>query len=239
MADAATFPITTPYGKVAGYPLNNGFHNGIDYGAPTGSEVIVNGVVIGLTGATGYATGPHLHVGRWVGGTVTDPGVGGGFHFDSAVVTQISQDATNGKYVRVQGDGASWVYLHLSDNSKVSVGQVLQGDEMIESSDVDEVRIINSEVQGYDFNKTHAGDYDAQEMEAWTGQTWDKLITEKWNSGEAFREKRITAIDYYDNTRPKVEKQLSDANAKIADLEKQLADAGKGYVPVGQLFIKK
>jgi hypothetical protein len=126
-ADASSFPITTPYGQVAGYPLNNGFHNGIDYGCPTGTPIKVNGVTIGLSGSTGYATGPHLHIGRWVNGKVTDPGVGGGFKFNSAVVTEINQDTTNGKYVRVQGDGASWVYLHMSDNSKVSVGQVLQG----------------------------------------------------------------------------------------------------------------
>lgn len=127
MADASTYPITTPYGQVAGYPLNNGFHNGIDYGCPVGTPVVVNGVTIGLSGATGYVTGPHLHVGRWIGGTVTNPV--GGFHFNNAVVTQISSDSVNGNYVRIQADGASWVYLHLS-KQLVTVGQVLQGGNM-------------------------------------------------------------------------------------------------------------
>lgn len=128
MATAKDYPVTTPYGQVPGYPLNGGFHNGIDYGAPSGTPVVVNGKTIGLVGATGYVTGAHLHVGRWVGGTVTNPGVGGGFSFNSAVVTQVDTvgNSNNGKFVRIQGDGASWVYLHLSQIN-VSVGQSLQG----------------------------------------------------------------------------------------------------------------
>ncbi len=127
MKTANQYPVTTPYGKVAGYPLNNGFHNGIDYGCPTGTPVVVNGVQIGLSGSTGYSTGPHLHVGRWVNGLPTNPK--GGFTFKSAKVTEINQDKTNGKYVRVQADGASWVYLHLSKQT-CKVGQTLKGASM-------------------------------------------------------------------------------------------------------------
>lgn len=127
---AQDYPVTQGYGYDPSYPLNNGFHNGIDYGAPEDTPVVVNGVTIGLTGATGYAIGPHLHVGRWIGGQVTDPGIGNGFRFNDAQVTEINEDPTNGKYVRVQGDGASWVYLHMSDNQLVTVGQVLQGEDM-------------------------------------------------------------------------------------------------------------
>lgn len=124
------YPITTPYGFVPGYPLNNGFHQGIDYGCPVGTPVVVNGVTIGLSGNTGYSSGPHCHVGKWIGGVVQNP-LNGGFTFNSAVVTEIGEDKTNGKYVRVQGDNASWVYLHLSNNSLVHIGQVLEGDTMV------------------------------------------------------------------------------------------------------------
>lgn len=124
------YPITTPFGQVPGYPLNNGFHQGIDYGAPVGTSVTVNGVTIGLSGNTGASTGPHCHVGKWLGAVVQDPTVGGGKIFKNTVVTEINEDSTNGKYVRVEGDGYSWVYLHMSDNSKVKVGQVLKGDSV-------------------------------------------------------------------------------------------------------------
>lgn len=133
--NAQDYPVTTPFGQVAGYPLNNGFHNGIDYGCPVGTPVVVNGVRIGLSGNTGYSTGPHLHVGRWLNGQATDPA--GGFSFNSAVVTECKEDATNGKYVRVQADGASWVYLHMSDNTLVSAGQELKGDDMALQADLD------------------------------------------------------------------------------------------------------
>lgn len=132
------YPVTTPYGYVPGYPLHNGFHQGIDYGCPVGTPVIVNGVTIGISGNTGYTFGPHCHVGKWLGGVVQNP-LNGGFSFTSAVVTEINEDADDGKYVRVQGDGYSWVYLHLSDNSLVKVGQVLVGGDDDMTMTVDEM----------------------------------------------------------------------------------------------------
>lgn len=124
-----SYPVTTPFGQVPGYPLNNGFHNGIDYGYPMGTPVIVNGVTIGLSNNTGASTGPHLHVGRFVNGQVTDPGVGNGFQFNSAVVFDTGSDATNGNYVRITGDGALWNYLHL-EKILVGKGQILKGGDM-------------------------------------------------------------------------------------------------------------
>ncbi len=133
---AQDYPVTTPYGQVAGYPLNGGFHRGIDYGCPVGTPVVVNGVTIGLSGNTGATTGPHLHVGRWVDVQPSDPGVKGGFTFKSAVVAQVGHDAVDGNFVRVQADGASWVYLHLS-KQLVTVGQELKGDDMSDIADHD------------------------------------------------------------------------------------------------------
>lgn len=133
---AQDYPITTPYGQVPGYPLNGGFHRGIDYGCPVGTPVVVNGVTIGLSGNTGVTSGPHLHVGRWVGVVPTDPGVKRGFSFASAFVAEVGYDSTNGNFVRVQGDGASWVYLHLS-KQLVNVGQQLKGGDMSDIADHD------------------------------------------------------------------------------------------------------
>lgn len=72
--------------------------------------------------------------------------------------------------------------------------ELIGGDEVIKAEDRDLVRIINSEVKGYDFVKTHRGDYDAAEMKAWTGQPWTKLIGEGWAQSEAFRAKRNAAM---------------------------------------------
>lgn len=122
---ADQYPITTPYGQVPGYPLHNHFHQGVDYGCPVGTPVVVNGVTIGLSGNTGYTFGPHLHLGKWSGGVVQNP-LNGGFDFKDAQVTGVEEDSENGKYVRIQGDGFSWVYLHLSSQN-VKVGDKLKG----------------------------------------------------------------------------------------------------------------
>lgn len=145
------YPITELFGCQPDYPLNQnlcppgqGFHNGIDYGCPTGTEITVNGVVIGISGATGAVTGPHVHVGHWNGGTVLPIGPQDGKNVNGAKVTQVSEDSTNGKFVRVgDADGSSWVYLHMSDNSKVSVGQVLQGGNMPDDYYLNEGDLIN------------------------------------------------------------------------------------------------
>lgn len=170
---AQDYPVTELFGCQPGYPLNKnlcppgqGFHNGIDYGCPSGTPIAVNGVVIGISGATGAVTGPHLHVGRWVNGKSTDPGVGNGFRFNSAQVTEVGQDSVNGKFVRIQGDGASWVYLHMSDNGKVKVGQVLQGENSNMPSTVGDIEIdqMSWVYFGYgspsdsDFTKEHRGE---------------------------------------------------------------------------------
>ncbi len=133
MKTAKDYKITFGYGAIDGVyygasakgkPTYIGpYHRGEDRAMPQGTPVVVNGVQIGLAGATGAASGPHLHVGRFVDGDDTDPD-GGGFSFKNAEVTEINEDDVNGKYVRVQADGASWVYLHLSKQT-ARVGQKL------------------------------------------------------------------------------------------------------------------
>lgn len=158
------YPVTTPYGQVPGYPLNNGFHNGIDYGYPMDTPVIVNGMQIALSNNTGASTGPHLHVGKYVDGVVQDPGVGNGFEFDSAVVYDTGYDTTNGNYVRIIGDGAVWNYLHLQKGSiQVSKGQELKGseDEMVTKEQLDALWPLIT----YDGHGPTQPDYDV-----WVGQ---------------------------------------------------------------------
>lgn len=143
-----SYPITTPYGKVPGYPLNNGFHNGIDYGYPMGTPVIVNGVTIGISGATGAAYdaqgskgtpgAAHLHLGKFVNGAAQNPGVGNGFSFNSAKVYDTGSDPTNGNFVRITGDGALWNYLHLG-SINVTKGQLLEGEDMARIQELEDL----------------------------------------------------------------------------------------------------
>jgi len=131
MKDASQFPITFGYGAKDGkYYGPNGsvgpYHKGDDRAMPVGTPVVVNGVEIGKSGSM-YG-GPHLHTGRWVNGKDTNPN-GGGFTLDNAKVTETGENSRDGKFVRINGSGASWVYLHLS-KILVKAGDKLEGEDM-------------------------------------------------------------------------------------------------------------
>lgn len=129
MAVASDYPVTFPYGATSPPygTLANPYHRGDDHYMPVGTPVLVNGIQIGLSGQTGWVTGPHLHVGRFSAGHDTNPN-GAGFTLTSPVtITDFGYNATDGNYVGLSdGGGFRWVYLHLN-SSNVKVGQVLQG----------------------------------------------------------------------------------------------------------------
>lgn len=184
------YPVTTPFGQVAGYPLNNGFHNGIDYGYPMGTPVVVNGVQIGISNNTGATTGPHLHIGKFVNGVVQDPGVGNGLSFNSAVVYDTGYDATNGNYVRITGDGALWNYLHLKSTS-VTKGQVLKGG-------TDDMKVESTGQAQLIAATTLHKQVDDATAKAWVGRDIVDLLTEIEGSADHDRQdKELNAYPGY------------------------------------------
>lgn len=144
---------------------------------PSGTLVKVNNVTIGLSGNTGLSTGAHLHIGRYVSGKDTHP-KGGGFTFNDAVVTEVGSDNINGNFVRIQADGASWVYLHLS-KQLVTKGQVLKGGD-VEPADyrMNEGDVIN----GFAIFKRTPSQLD---IDVWVGQPFKKFQYEKLADGVA------------------------------------------------------
>lgn len=149
MKTAKDFPITFPYGSRDGVyyaikdrrnsapPYGDGkvskingsvgaYHRGDDRAMPTGTQVKVNNTVIGLSGATGAASGPHLHIGRFRLNVAINP-EGNGFKLRSkAKVTRTGKDDISGNFVYVKNPmGDLWFYCHLS-KIKVKVGDIVK-----------------------------------------------------------------------------------------------------------------
>lgn len=127
---AKDYKVTTPYGWVAGYPINNGFHTGEDRAMPTGTPVVVNKTKIGLADSTGYSTGSHLHLGRYGSRGHKNPR-GSGFRLRTVAgrkptVVETGYDKWNGNYVKIRNwQGNVFVYLHLK-TINVKKGQVIK-----------------------------------------------------------------------------------------------------------------
>jgi hypothetical protein len=98
------------------------------------------------------------------------------------------------------------------------------------------LRIIHSELEGWDYHKTHAGEYDAQFLASWIGQDVIGCIWEKWNKNGNWRNIREKKMREYDilvqqlaDSKTKAEYEAVAAQAKasaerVAELEKKVAE---------------
>lgn len=127
---AQDYPIGFPYGGTDGYYYGpNGiigpYHRGNDYYTPTGTDLVVNGQLIGKTGATGKVSGPHIHV-------QLSPEVnptGREWIVPDAVVVATGSTSIEGNYIQLRGsDGYVRMYFHLSE-IYVTKGQTI-GEDM-------------------------------------------------------------------------------------------------------------
>ncbi len=120
--------------------------------------------------------------------------------------------------------------LHTTKNTRpISQGQQFinldkwVGDEMIDANSTNLLRIVHSEVGGWDFVKTHKGDYDAQFHAAWNGKDEDTFVYAQWLAGGDFRARRIEAMNSY----PDAKRQVTTLTAAVAQKEKTINDQAK------------
>lgn len=110
-------------------------------------------------------------------------------------------------------------------------------DEMITKDDRDLLRIGHSEIGGWDFNKTHAGEYDNLFMGAWIGKPVKEFMWTQWNNGGAYRaakealKQKVTELETaLGGTKAEViaaQKAVAEANARVEAESAKATEAGK------------
>lgn len=129
---ASDYPINFPYGAtVAPYSPTHP-HRGDDHPCPAGTPLVINGITLGLTGATGFVSGPHLHIQEWQNDYANTRKPQNAFKPGTVVNIDPSGtqgDGSFGKFITIQtADGWNDSYCHLSQIN-VTVGQKI-GDSM-------------------------------------------------------------------------------------------------------------
>lgn len=99
------------------------------------------------------------------------------------------------------------------------------------------LRIIHSEIGGWDLHKTHAGEYDKIFMDAWYGKTPDEAVWTQWTNGGAYRAAKeaqkkavVDLTNSLNGSRGEViaaKKAVDEANARVAEEVKKATEAGK------------
>ena len=120
------------------------------------------------------------------------------------------------------------------------------GNTMADIVTTDELRIIHSELEGWPLVETHQGKYDAQFNASWGGQPLRTVLWDKWNKNANYRAVRERNRIFYDTyaqviadlpnrpTKAQLDealakladeaKKVEAANAKVAELEKQVKE---------------
>lgn len=230
-AVTGNYRISTVFGNVPGYPLNNGFHKGVDYVsdnrevvAPQDSKVITrgydqtNGFYIVLE-SNGYRD--------WFSHLV-----------GSSIKVNIGESVKRGQVLATMGNTgyASGIHLHhgLRINGVLVDPELHIGDDMITKKELDCVRIVMSEVEGWNGHDVHAGKYDDKIMGAWEGKEFPVFIRHAWKAQNTHRihlSDRIGVLSKEVNVGKETIKAQSEViemkNKEIESLKAQVGDSSK------------
>lgn len=172
------------------------------------------------------------------GDIIVYPGkFGGGYgHIAVALGNGMMLDQNGGGGLRVAIRQVWPGYSAILRRKGTVVNQPKGDEDMITANDRDPIRVISSEVKGWDFDQVHKGTWDSREVAAWTGRRWHDFIMQGWVEGAAFRAARNQKMRDYDvlvkqlaDSKTKAEYEAVAAQAKVsaervAELEKQIVE---------------
>lgn len=98
---------------------------------------------------------------------------------------------------------------------------------MIKPEDAAPLRILHSEIGGWDVGSTHAGKHDQAFISAWAGKSWRACIEAQWKAGESFRNMREKLLVEFNNARlenAKLTRTVGELETTIAAQKKQIDD---------------
>lgn len=97
------------------------------------------------------------------------------------------------------------------------------------------IRVISSEVKGWDRGKVHNGDYDAKEMAFWRGKSIADFSQSAWDEGAGYRKDKDKWKAAYDRE-PELKKQLAAKPKEIVkEVEKKIV-VDPSYFAAGDLL---
>lgn len=227
MATAQDYKVTFGYGAYgsAGYTQAKP-HRGNDRACPIGTTVIIAGTQIGLTGATGLVTGPHLHTQAGTDLACQNTFNPTPLEFKPGTVVNTGVGNQWGNFVTVQVGSQYITYCHLS-RITCSKGQVLSqpqgGNNVADKTDLGTARILAENILGRDRLSVHGGKFDDDLNKYHVNvPLTNAYIRTLWTSAEASA--AVTARERY--------KAFYDTyNSKIAELsarptKEELANLG-------------
>lgn len=141
MATARDYNVTFGYRATDGYYYGPGgrvgpYHRGNDRPCPSGTRIEISGVLIGLTGATGLVSGPHLHTQACTAGSnYADDFDPAPFEFKNGLVVVAGWHSQFGNRVVIRVGGVDITYAHLSQIN-VAVGQQIGASEVANAEQV-------------------------------------------------------------------------------------------------------
>jgi len=167
------YPVSYPFGATdPPYYSATHPHSGEDREAPSGTPIIVSGTQLGVVGMTGKASGPHTHIQKMVNNVFVNPAGGGGKV--TGKVSEVGYNDEIGNYVRIlDNNGVRWSYFHMRDKPLVKVGQVIEGELMLDDNGITNMWLMALR------RKPVAADYDY-----WRGKPYNKLQDMLMNTQE-------------------------------------------------------